>query len=231
MWKRIWTAIHGIILAVTLSYFARVEGYVEYFQFLFSSTDPNLVGPPPTLPRNCKGQTLGESTESTRQIWDSIDQTVVRSVRGFETLVKHSEHWWKFGDQHAMLRFFETMRRWSRESNYAEVVHLLLYIAVDALQIDDKSLRHFFARDVLHWLEHGDELSQSLASKCLKNCEMGVGRFNKACLKALKHLTDEANEHHVWFAAMGGIETLERCERKRRQKLGKIGKKIGKPWF
>ena len=154
---------------------------------------------------------------------------MVRSVRGFETLVKHSEHWWKFGDQHAMLRFFETMRRWSRESNYAEVVHLLLYIAVDALQIDDKSLRHFFARDVLHWLEHGDELSQSLASKCLKNCEMGVGRFNKACLKALKHLTDEANEHHVWFAAMGGIETLERCERKRRQKLGKIGKKIGKP--
>ena len=135
------------------------------------------------------------------------------------------EQWWEFGDQNATLGFFETMRRWSRESNREEVRHLLLHFAFYAMQTHDKSLRHFFARDVLHWLEHGDELSQSLASKCLKRCEMGVGRFNEACLKSLKHLTDEANEHNVWYAGMGGIETLERYQREKRQKLGKTGKK------
>ena len=140
------------------------------------------------------------------------------------------DQWWEFGDQPAMLRFFETMRGWSRDSNREEVRHLLLHFAFHALLTDDKSLRHFFARDCLYCLEHGDEYSQYLSSYCLKRCERGVGRFNEPCIKALKHLTDEENlpEHYVWFAAMGGIETLERCQAKKKKKLGKIGKKTGK---
>ena len=221
------------IIAVTLSYSARVEGYAEYFQFVKSSTNPTLVGPPPSLPPNCRGQTLTieriDMNWPNRPNWDELRIQNLRicsfricSFRGFQVLDRLLEQFWEF-DQNATLGFFETMRGWSRDRE--EVCHLLLYFAQRTVQTGDKSLRHFFARDVLHWLEHGDEYSQYLASVCLKRCEMGVGRFNGACLKALKHLTDEANEHYVWFAAMGGIETLERFESKKKQKFGKTGRK------
>ena len=140
------------------------------------------------------------------------------------------DQWWEFGDQHAMLGFFKTMREWSRESNREEVRHFLLKIAYRSLLTDDKSLRHFFAQDCLYWLEHGDEYSQYLSGFYLKRCERGVGRFNEPCIKALKHLTNEEHlpEHYIWFEAQGGIETLERCQSKKKQKLGKIREKTGK---
>ena len=124
--------------------------------------------------------------------------------------------WWKFGDQQETRHFLEILRWGSRESNREELRHLLLYFALHTLEGDDKSLRHFFARDVLYLLEHGDTQSQYLSNLIM--CERGVGRFNELCVKALQHLTDHVNVHHVWFAAMGGIETLKRCQRKKKGK-------------
>jgi hypothetical protein len=104
-----------------------------------------------------------------------------------ELVCYHLETLWAQNPR-AVFKFMEALQAhaYREQADLGTDVRVLMFLfATRALGSCKKSIRHTFAKSMIHWLKNGDRQDVARAFYSLSYCHRRLGRFDEECAEAL----------------------------------------------